>query len=153
MKKRDKKRVRREKMIWRGGNQFGLKNNALLELDGDCGPDCSAPLSHLGVWSVVVVMVCLTTREKISAHTERDSGPVETYGTGERGNASLVRFRRPIRFLVLAHRAPCDHYNWDASLAFSLPRVVRSAELLPWSRACVIVNDLQLLRNSRGERG
>jgi len=29
-------------MIWCGGNQFGLKNNALLELDGDCGPDCSS---------------------------------------------------------------------------------------------------------------
>jgi hypothetical protein len=48
MKKRDKKkRGRREKMIWRGGNQFGLKNNALLELldGGDCGPDCSSLIS------------------------------------------------------------------------------------------------------------
>lgn len=89
MKKRDKKRGRREKMIWRGGNQFGLKNNALLELDGDCGPDCSAPLSHLGVWSVVVViMVCLTTREKISAHTEGLWTSRDVWDRGERKRKS-----------------------------------------------------------------
>jgi hypothetical protein len=36
MKKRDKNTWQEgKKMIWRGGNQFGLKNNALLELDGD----------------------------------------------------------------------------------------------------------------------